>query len=263
MPEPIAEGTPGTRDAGHARPLRGVVLILLTGAALGLAFNALGRAGTPPRGIAWIAEPVVLTDLESLQKDSSGTHEPPADDAGARGTSGESGAPARPIPSGEATAAESPASSPRRPRFASPDVSDPLALGGAAAESAELPYVPDLGRPIQIQLPAVKKFFDAKGALFVDAREPEEFAVARIPGAVNLPFDTAVTDPVRLEKLDTGGRPIIVYCGGGTCEVSKTLAFSLIQAGHSKVLVYMGGFPEWESSGNAVEKGSAPAESRQ
>jgi 3-mercaptopyruvate sulfurtransferase SseA len=37
------------------------------------------------------------------------------------------------------------------------------------------------------------------------------------------------------------------------------LAFALVQAGHKKVLVYMGGYPEWQDAGLPVERGTAEA----
>ena len=57
-----------------------------------------------------------------------------------------------------------------------------------------------------------------------------------------------------LWELDSGGRPIITYCGTG-CEVSLELAAELIYAGQQRVAVYTGGFPEWRDSGNPVELG--------
>jgi rhodanese-related sulfurtransferase len=180
---------------------RGIAVILCTGIALGLGYNALGMQGKPARGLGWIAEEKKL---------------------------------------------------------------DSLAASPSSAEStpADLPVIPDVGRPLQVDLAATRKFFDARAALFVDAREPDEYAEGHIPGALSLPFDASVTDPVALEAVDSGGRPIVVYCGGGACELSMNLAFALVQAGHAKVLVYMGGFPEWQGEGLPVEKGNAKAEAR-
>ena len=175
-------------DAGSTA--RGIAVILCTGIALGLGYNALGRAGSPARGLGWIAEEKKLETLDAAH----------------------------------------------------------------APSTADLPEIPDLGRPLQVDLGATRKFFDAKAALFVDAREPDEYAEGHIAGAVSLPFDTSVTDPVALEALDPAGKALIVYCGGGTCEISMNLAFALVQAGHKKVLVYMGGYPEWQDAGLPVEK---------
>ena len=104
----------------------------------------------------------------------------------------------------------------------------------------------------------MKAFFDAKAATIVDARDPAEYAEGHVPGALNMPYDQVVTDPERLEKFDSGGKPIIVYCGGGTCELSMNLGFALVNAGKKKVLVYMGGWPEWSTSGYPVAKGATP-----
>jgi rhodanese-related sulfurtransferase len=138
------------------------------------------------------------------------------------------------------------------------DVDDPMAIApGAVADAPELPEIPDLGRPMQVELAALKQLWDAGAVVVVDAREPHEFAAGHIPGAINLPFDEVVSDPSRLEALDAAGRPIVTYCGGGQCELSLSLAHELVAAGHGRVLVYMGGFPEWEQAGYAVERGAA------
>ena len=136
-------------------------------------------------------------------------------------------------------------------------INDPMAVG-AAVGSAGLPEIPVLDRPIQIELQAVKALFDARNVVIVDSREPDEFAEGHIPGALSMPFDEVTSEPERLEGLDTGGRPIVVYCGGGACELSMSLAWELIYAGQSRVTVYMGGFPEWVEAGYPVESGSAP-----
>jgi len=121
----------------------------------------------------------------------------------------------------------------------------------------QVPEIPDAGRPVKIELKAVKQLHAADAALFVDARETWEFDEGHIPGALSLPHEEVITDPERLEQIDTGGRPIVAYCGGGTCEVSLTLANELILIGHPRVAVYMGGFPEWVGAGYAVEGSGA------
>src|SRR6516164_3904319 len=114
-----------------------------------------------------------------------------------------------------------------------PDMNDPLGLGAASADNFDVPDVP---RPLQIQMVRVKQFFDAKAATIVDAREATDYAEGHIPGAINLPYDQVVTDPARLDAFDPKGKPIIVYCGGGTCELSMNLGFALVSAGKKKVL---------------------------
>jgi rhodanese-related sulfurtransferase len=137
-----------------------------------------------------------------------------------------------------------------------PDMNDPLGLGVQSAGGFDVPDVP---RPLQIQTARVKQFFDGDAATFIDARDSEEYAAGHIPGAVNLPGEQAVSDPDRLEAFDAKGKPIIVYCGGGTCELSMNLGFQLMAAGKKKVLVFMGGWPEWSSAGYPVALGATPS----
>ena len=124
-----------------------------------------------------------------------------------------------------------------------------------AAGSSDLPEIPDLDRPIQIGLDAVKRLVDADAAVIVDAREADEFAAGHLPGALSMPYDEVSAEPERMENLDAGGRPIVVYCGGGACELSLNMAWDLISAGQKRVVVFMGGFPEWAEAGYAVETG--------
>ena len=131
------------------------------------------------------------------------------------------------------------------------ELTDPMAIGGGS----DLPQIPDLERPIQIQLGAVKQLFDAGALLLIDAREREEYAEGHIPGSLSMPYDEVSSEPERLENLDAGGKAIAVYCGGGACELSLTLAWDLIAAGQKKVVVYMGGYPEWTAAGYPVEQG--------
>jgi len=133
-------------------------------------------------------------------------------------------------------------------------LSDPMAVG-LGAQTA-LPEIPELGRPVEISLQAVKLFVDAAGAVIIDAREDYEYAEGHIPGAISMPYDEVSAEPERLANLDAGGRPIIVYCGGGACELSLTLAWDLISAGQGKVVVFMGGYPEWQEAGYPVADGA-------
>jgi len=202
-----------------SRLWQGVVAVAATGCLLGLAQNALVRQGDPKDGLAWRYTPPTLDSLDDIA---------PASADGKPGGS-------NPLP---------------------PDMNDPLQIGGSATSG--VPDIPDVGRPIQIQISKVKAFFDAKAGAIIDAREPADYAAGHIPGAINLPYDEVVTDPERLEKFDPQGKPIIIYCGGGTCEVSMNLGFALVNAGKKKVLVFMGGWPEWTTSGYPIAKGATP-----
>jgi rhodanese-related sulfurtransferase len=199
------------RRAGEDSLSRGIVIIVVAGLALGIAYIWLGQRSRPRWGLTWIAEDR-LAAMPSLDEVAA------LDGAAGGGAAG-------------------------------PVSDDPMAIPPGGGVAAGLPEIPALDRPIEIQLAAVKQLVDAGAALVVDAREPDEYAEGHIPGAVNLPFDEATSEPERLEGLPSGGRPIVVYCGGGSCELSLSLAWELIFAGHTRVTVYMGGFPEWVAAG--------------
>jgi rhodanese-related sulfurtransferase len=144
--------------------------------------------------------------------------------------------------------------------LAKPATPAPAAVAPPAPVRVDLPIVPDLDQPIEAKLGHVKKFFDAGAAVFVDAREASEYAEGHIAGALSVPFDDAVRKPALLEPFKRAGKPLILYCSGGDCELSKDLARNMLAEGIRKVLVFTDGFPAWKAAGYPVESGAAKAD---
>jgi len=69
------------------------------------------------------------------------------------------------------------------------------------------------------------------GALIVDARTAQEYAAGHLEGAINIPFDVAVS---QFKRLDISkNRDIILYCRSGN---RSGMAFnSLTNAGYSNL----------------------------
>jgi rhodanese-related sulfurtransferase len=309
------------RDPDMAGVLRGAVLIVVIGAALGIAYNAMGLASRPRHGLAWIKQAEKLESLEALQ-DTPGTAAPTGGTAAAAPGAAASPGAAMTEPAGgdagTAVAATSrPASTPTPPRpepaagtrrepsppaasgsagkqpagasspahAATPAPANAGATAGASASvpaptrasgegaapagaaataaaptsvAADLPVIPDVTGPLKLELATLKKLYAANAALVIDAREAPEYADGHISGALSLPYNDAMAEPERVKKLDPAGRPIVIYCSGGDCELSMDLAKVLIEAGKRKVLVYEGGFPEWQGAGMPVAKGPNP-----
>jgi rhodanese-related sulfurtransferase len=91
-------------------------------------------------------------------------------------------------------------------------------------------------------------------SIFLDARDPDFYALGHIPGAVNLPvhhFDRMF--PGLRERIEAAPS-VIVYCDGGGCEASVELTEKLFLAGMDRVSVFPGGFQEWKEAGQPVEK---------
>ncbi len=254
----------------------GIIGIVLVGLALGVGHNAMQRAAGPRHGLAWIKREVKLMSLESIAEaatsDSatvdtltaaagaastspaaadSGTHATATRDTTHAKSSIKEAKPAtktgKPVPAATTTTATAPA------KPAVPTTSAPT-----PAAATDIPTVPDTREPLEAHLASIRKLYDAGVTTIVDARSPEEYAEGHISGAVNMPFDEVFKDPDKVKTLVTHGRPVLVtYCGGGDCDLSRNLAFSLIDAGHKKVLVFLEGYPSWKDSGAPVTIGTA------
>lgn len=90
------------------------------------------------------------------------------------------------------------------------------------------------------------KVFELKGAVFIDARPENQFDEGHIPGALNMyanAFSQYVPQVVQIPR----DKQIVVYCGGGDCDLSHELADQIRALGlHKKVAVYTGGTAEWK-----------------
>jgi rhodanese-related sulfurtransferase len=258
--------TPGIKQRARSSLVRDALAIVLSGIALGFAFNHLELTSRPPRGLPWIATPRVLDSVDSPASAAgvpAQEHLPPmpasVPDTPAPPSTVPDAGPPHPPAARSAEEAGTPSSA--TPAVASAPVPPATADSGTVAASplmasalrAGLPVIPDVGRLLRVGLPTVVKFVEARAALIVDAREHGAFADGHIPGAVSVAYQEAVGDPGLLETLDPQGRPIIVYCSGGACEESLMLAEIMVRDFKMlRVLVYEGGFGEWTAAGHPV-----------
>jgi rhodanese-related sulfurtransferase len=97
--------------------------------------------------------------------------------------------------------------------------------------------------------------FQAGGALFIDARPPDEYAELHVPKALNIPpslVETGLAEKVAGLAKD---REILVYCGQVSCDLSLKVADKLQGLGFTRVAVYMGGFKAWDEAGYPADTG--------
>jgi rhodanese-related sulfurtransferase len=73
----------------------------------------------------------------------------------------------------------------------------------------------------------------------LDVREPDEFRMGRIPGAINIPLDDL---EARAGEIPTD-KPVVVVCAHGMR--SMVGAEILAEAGHPGVYNLLGGTSEW------------------
>lgn len=115
---------------------------------------------------------------------------------------------------------------------------------------------------VHITLAQARALYESGEADFIDAREPFEYEPSHIPGAYNLTqadFAGGKVPPV-LEFLDPA-RPVVIYCGGGTCHASENVAILLQQAGFTSLHIMTDGFPAWTAADYETETGPDPLKS--
>ncbi len=94
----------------------------------------------------------------------------------------------------------------------------------------------------------VKAALDADEILLIDVREPNEFADARISGALNYPLSTF--DPSTLPTED--GKTIVLSCAGG---VRSVKAAEAAQAAGIDIHDHLaGGLRAWLGAGLPVDR---------
>ncbi|WP_202842645.1 rhodanese-like domain-containing protein [Luteimonas saliphila] len=95
----------------------------------------------------------------------------------------------------------------------------------------------------------------ARDAVLIDVREPDEYAQGHLPGAVNLPRGVLefqihahpAMGCTASEALALSDRPLVLYCRTGGR--SALAAESLQQLGFSDVHSLAGGFEAWRNAG--------------
>lgn len=100
-----------------------------------------------------------------------------------------------------------------------------------------------------IGLDEMKTIVGRADVVIIDARPSVFFQAAHISGAISVPRDAF--DAEFLKQKASLSRPgiagIVVYCSGGDCEDSGTVAGKLQQAGIGPLAIYEGGWDEWSA----------------
>ncbi len=108
----------------------------------------------------------------------------------------------------------------------------------------------------EIEASEARARFD-KGALFLDARPFDFYAMSHIPGAQSLPEDDFEGAFARLETLLRSRFDIIVYCSGYGCEASHVVARRLRGKGIAAVVLHEG-WPAWQEARYPEKAGPEP-----
>lgn len=90
--------------------------------------------------------------------------------------------------------------------------------------------------------------------LTLDARPSIFYELGHLPGAQNLSREEFEKDFSSLQAaLELPGKTLLIYCSDAGCEDSVLVARALQKRGFSRLLIFPGGFTEWEAAGRPVE----------
>ena len=91
-----------------------------------------------------------------------------------------------------------------------------------------------------------------EGFLLVDVLGKESFTKDHIPGARNVPLDTADFAQAIAEKAaGSKSRRVVLYSNGPDCEASSKAVRLLVAGGFTNVFAYEGGLAAWNESKRA------------
>lgn len=97
--------------------------------------------------------------------------------------------------------------------------------------------------PLEVSVGEAQRLMTAKGAALrvIDVRDPDEYALCRLPGAELLPLST-LPSQAREELPDTGAE-LLVYCHHGMR--SARAATLLREMGYGGAISMAGGIEQW------------------
>ncbi|MCP4705453.1 MAG: hypothetical protein GY865_12690, partial [candidate division Zixibacteria bacterium] len=120
----------------------------------------------------------------------------------------------------------------------------------SGGSEAAVPPSAEEGDPPFISVDDAAALFQTPGVLFIDARDPEDFEINRVRGAINIPYDYLPDDDydgyfANLANEISHDTRVVVYCSGSECELSLYLGRDMVHYGYQDVKVFYGGWNDW------------------
>ncbi len=110
---------------------------------------------------------------------------------------------------------------------------------------------------IFITLDQAMQLWRGGAALFLDAREPADYAAGHIGNALNLPALSFSEHFGEVSPLLTPNSELVLYCDGEECDLSHRLAESLRQMGCTNSHILSNGWTSWRRAGLPATSGGA------
>ncbi len=102
--------------------------------------------------------------------------------------------------------------------------------------------------PMAINIEFAQNLFNEKSAIFIDARDSEDYNSGHIENAINIPFDYYEDYEDIINELDDTA-PHVIYCSGEECSLSMDLAdYFFNELAFENILIFEGGWPQWRDA---------------
>ena len=106
----------------------------------------------------------------------------------------------------------------------------------------------DISGPMMVNMEFSKYHFDVGSAIFIDARDPEDYISGHIKNAINIPYDYYEDYEDVIDSLNTSA-VFVIYCSGEECSLSMDLADYLFnELLFERILIFEGGWPQWRDA---------------
>ncbi len=129
-----------------------------------------------------------------------------------------------------------------------------VASNDAAAQSKPTVHQTTLGeagqKTAEVTTEEVQRILVSKSEPLLDVRFAQEYAIAHIPGSINL-YEKEL-ERITQAYPDKATR-MVLYCNGPFCGKSKRLSEQLVKLGYTNVRRYQLGLPVWRALGNSVQ----------
>ena len=102
----------------------------------------------------------------------------------------------------------------------------------------------------EINTEQVKKILADSSGPVLDVRFVQEYAIAHIPGSINI-YEKEIE--MVAQRFPDKATPIVLYCNGPFCGKSKRVSAELLKLGYSNVKRYQLGLPIWRALGNTLQ----------
>ena len=106
----------------------------------------------------------------------------------------------------------------------------------------------DMTSPMAINIEFAQNLFNEKSAIFIDARDSEDYNSGHIENAINIPFDYYEDYEDVINGLDDTA-PHVIYCSGVECSLSMDLAdYFFNELVFENILIFEGGWAQWKNA---------------